>query len=42
MKREIVERLTITESSETILNKSVVFEFYIKRKKTFDKLKINI
>jgi GT2 family glycosyltransferase len=42
MKREFVKNLTISEISEPILNKSIVFEFYLKRKKTFDKLKMNI
>jgi GT2 family glycosyltransferase len=42
IKRESVKKLTITEISDEVLNKSIVFEFYIKRKKTFDKLKMNI
>jgi GT2 family glycosyltransferase len=37
-KRESVKNITVTESSNAILNKSVVFEFYIKGHKTFDKL----
>ncbi len=41
-KRESVNKLTKSESSIKVLNKSVVFEFYIKRNKTFDKLKMNI
>jgi GT2 family glycosyltransferase len=41
-KRESVKNLTITESSHAVLNKSIVFEFYIKRNKTFDKLRTNI
>jgi GT2 family glycosyltransferase len=42
IKRKSVKKLTVTESLETFLNKSIVFEFYIKRNKTFDKLKMNI
>jgi hypothetical protein len=42
IKRESVKKLTVTESLNTFLNKSIVFEFYIKRNKTFDKLKMNI
>jgi GT2 family glycosyltransferase len=41
-KRETAESLTITEFSAGVLNKSIVFEFYIRRNKTFDKLKMNI
>jgi GT2 family glycosyltransferase len=39
-KRESVKKLTVTDYSEGVLNKSLVFEFYIKRRKTFDKLKL--
>ena len=42
IKREAVLKLTQVKSSSEILNKSIVFEFYIKRKKTFDELKMNI
>ena len=41
-KREIVQRLTKEEFSNAVLNKSVSFEFYIKRNRTFGKLKMNI
>ena len=41
-KREYIKNLPGPESINTILNKSIVFEFYIKRNKTFDKLKMNI
>jgi GT2 family glycosyltransferase len=41
-KREAVKNITISEYSDTVLNKSVVFEFYIKRNRTFDKLRMNI
>jgi GT2 family glycosyltransferase len=40
-KRTRVKTLTVTESLNTVLNKSIVFEFYLKRKKTFDQLKMN-
>lgn len=40
-KRESFNKLTPTEYLNTILNKSIVFEFYIKRNRTFDKLKMN-
>jgi GT2 family glycosyltransferase len=40
-KREFVKTLSKEESSTGILNKSIVFEFYIKRIKTFGKLKTN-
>ena len=42
MKRESVKKITETDSFNTFLNKSIVLEFYIKRNKTFDKLKMNI
>jgi GT2 family glycosyltransferase len=42
IKRESVKQLTISESLSTIMNKSIVFEFYIKGKKTYNKLKMNI
>jgi GT2 family glycosyltransferase len=42
IKRKSIENNFTKKSSETVLNKSVVFEFYIKGKKTFDKLKMNI
>jgi GT2 family glycosyltransferase len=42
VKREFVRKLTIYDISEGVLNKSIVFEFYLKRKKTFDKLEMNI
>jgi GT2 family glycosyltransferase len=41
IKRNNIKKTSITEYSDTILNKSVVFEFYVKGKKTFDKLKMN-
>jgi GT2 family glycosyltransferase len=41
-KRESVKNLITAVSSNLVLNKSIVFEFYIKRNKTFDKLKTNI
>ena len=40
--RESLKSLPKTEFSNIILNKSAVFEFYIKRNKTFEKLKMNI
>jgi GT2 family glycosyltransferase len=40
-KRLLVKTFTKEEYSNAVLNKSVVFEFYIKRRKTFDKLKMN-
>lgn len=40
VKREAVKKLGITSAGKVILNKSIVFEFYIKGNKTFDKLKI--
>jgi GT2 family glycosyltransferase len=40
-KREALKEFNV-ESPETILNKSIVFEFYIKGNKTFDKLKMII
>ncbi|MBA4321404.1 MAG: glycosyl transferase family 2 [Odoribacter sp.] len=42
IKRKSVKSLTTAEFSTAVLNKSIVFEFYIKRNKTFDKLKMNI
>ena len=42
IKRDFVKTQTISDISVPILNKSIVFEFYLKRKKTFDKLKMNI
>lgn len=41
-KRESINNFSVTENADGVLNKSVVFEFYIKRKKTFDKLKEDI
>jgi GT2 family glycosyltransferase len=41
LKRESVKKLTITESLSTIMNKSLVLEFYIKGIRTFNKLKMN-
>jgi GT2 family glycosyltransferase len=40
-KREMVKKLEINHSSDHILNKSIVFEFYVKGKKTFESLKID-
>ncbi len=34
-KRAVIKELTVTYPGKLILNKSIVFEFYIKRKKTF-------
>jgi len=42
MKREGIRRLSAVQSIHTIMNKSIVFEFYIKGIRTFDKLKTNI
>jgi GT2 family glycosyltransferase len=42
IKRESLKNISDKEVSKTILNKSVVFEFYIKRNKIFDKLEMNI
>jgi GT2 family glycosyltransferase len=41
-KRETTSELNKIRPSFGFLNKSVVFEFYIKRKKTFDELEMNI
>jgi GT2 family glycosyltransferase len=41
-KRNEVRKITIADSSPGILNKSIVFEFYIKRNKTFERLETNI
>jgi GT2 family glycosyltransferase len=41
-KRESVKRLSVEQSVNLILNKSIVFEFYIKGKRTFSELKTNI
>jgi GT2 family glycosyltransferase len=41
-KREMVKKLQGNQLIKTIMNKSVVFEFYIKGIRTFDKLKTNI
>jgi GT2 family glycosyltransferase len=41
-KRESVKRLSVKQSVNLILNKSIVFEFYIKGKRTFSELKTNI
>jgi GT2 family glycosyltransferase len=41
-KRESILKLNKKGSSFEVLNKSVVFEFYIRRNKTFDKLGMNI
>jgi len=40
--KRLEQLLPETKVTETILNKSIVFEFYLKRKKTFNKLKMNI
>jgi GT2 family glycosyltransferase len=40
--KRLQQKLPEIKVSETILNKSIVFEFYLKRKKTFNKLKMNI
>jgi len=40
--RESMETSSKAEFSNIILNKSAVFEFYIKRNRTFEKLKMNI
>jgi GT2 family glycosyltransferase len=40
-KREHIKKLAISDFPEIILNKSIVFEFYLKRKRSFDKLKMN-
>jgi GT2 family glycosyltransferase len=37
-KRETVKRLSVKQSANFILNKSIVFEFYIKGKRTFNEL----
>lgn len=42
IKRELVKKMTISDISGPILNKSIVLEFYLRKKKTFDKLKMNI
>jgi GT2 family glycosyltransferase len=39
VKREMVKKLEITQSSAKILNKSIVFEFYVKGRKYFSSLK---
>lgn len=39
VKREIVKKLETSSANNVILNKSIVFEFYIKGNKTFDKIK---
>jgi GT2 family glycosyltransferase len=40
-KREEVKTITCKKTIPTILNKSIVFEFYIRGKKTFDMLSMN-
>jgi len=42
LKRAIVKNLKIPNSSYHILNKSIVFEFYIKGNKTFNSLKFDL
>lgn len=42
VKREVVRKLSVRQSINTIMNKSIVFEFYIKGIRTFDRLKTNI
>jgi len=42
VKREMVKKLEINRSSNLILNKSIVFEFYVKGNKTFDSLKTDL
>lgn len=42
VKREIVKKLDTSSANNVILNKSIVFEFYIKGNKTFDKIKTEI
>jgi GT2 family glycosyltransferase len=42
VKRELIKKMTTTTFSGTVLNKSIVFEFYLKGKKTFNKLEMNI
>jgi GT2 family glycosyltransferase len=39
LKREIVKKMEIVHSPKLILNKSIVFEFYVKGNKTFSSLK---
>jgi GT2 family glycosyltransferase len=41
-KREMVKKLAVKQSINTIMNKSIVFEFYIRGIRTFNKLKTNI
>lgn len=40
-KREAVKRLSVSQTVKFILNKSIVFEFYIKGKKNFSELNLN-
>jgi len=41
-KREIIKMLSVRQQINTIMNKSVVFEFYIKGIRTYNKLKTNL
>jgi GT2 family glycosyltransferase len=41
-KRELVKKLSVKKSINIVMNKSIVFEFYIKGTRTFNKLKTNI
>jgi GT2 family glycosyltransferase len=40
-KRKSIKRLSVKQSENLILNKSIVFEFYIKGRRTFSELKTN-
>jgi len=39
VKRKIVKTLEVTHNSAPVLNKSIVFEFYVKGNKSFNSLK---
>jgi len=41
-KRRLVGDLTISKSRVHLVNNSIVFRFYIKREKTFSRLKIQL